>query len=70
MTALGGIEDIRDRAKDDDDAGAQERKHRHQDHRDNRQDQGILDQGLPLLAGAPPGRTYEKCFKEGSHGVQ
>ena len=70
MTALGGIENIRDRAKDDDDAGAQERKYRHQDHRDHRQDQGILNQCLPLFAGDTPGKSYEKCFKESSHGVQ
>jgi hypothetical protein len=67
MAALGGIEQVRDCAENDDDAGAQEREYRDQNNRDHGQDQSVFDQRLPLLAASVPGKRDEKGFDDGGH---
>jgi len=47
---LRRVKESGDRAENDDDAGAQKRKHRNQNDAEDGQNQGVFDQGLALLA--------------------
>ena len=67
MAALGRIEKIGDRAENDDEAGAQKRKHRDQNNGDNGQDQDVFDQGLPFPAVQARRSGRQKGFHDGCH---
>ena len=59
-TGLGRVEQVRDRAEDDDDARTQEREDHNQDDREHRQNQRIFNKGLPVL---PFGTCDERSYK-------
>ncbi len=65
MAALRSIEKIGDRAEEDDQPLPKEGKHGNEDHRQDREDQGVFDQCLAVFA-ARPGPKCPKVYGENS----
>jgi len=65
MAALGRIQKGRNRAENDHDARAQKRHDRNHEDGDDGQDKGVLDQGLPMLAGVARTNQRQDRFDGG-----